>query len=234
MNLMRCSLKPRSCSLYFWISITVIILYTEYFSYILNTFNWHMLKCTDRLKCERILLVADPQIIGNKNEAMHFLTPFTIFDSDRYLQTTYQLALEFVKPDVVIFLGDLMDEGHIASDKEFNNYVRRLFNVFLIHTKAAMYVKHIWLPGDNDIGGEDTIVTQEKVRRFERAFTQPSIFRHHNITFFKINRLTNDIPVYKKQREFYETSEIFVGLSHVPLMFKPSIFVDKVNISQIF
>ncbi|CAH1967806.1 unnamed protein product [Acanthoscelides obtectus] len=230
MRLTRCSLKPRSYSLYFWISITIIILYMEYFSYILNTFNWHSVKCTDRPKCARILLVADPQIIGNKNEAPHFLTPFTIFDSDRYLHVTYQLAFEFVRPDIVIFLGDLMDEGHTASDIEFNNYVRRLFNIFLIHTDAAMYVKHVWLPGDNDIGGEDTVVTQQKVRRFERAFTQPSIFSHHNITFFKINRLTNNIPVYKKNREFYDTSEIFVGLSHVPMMFKPSIFVDKVSI----
>lgn len=39
-----------------------------------------------------------------------------------------------------------------------------------------------------------------------------------------------EIPSYTKRREFYDTSRIFVGLSHVPLMFKPSTFVDKVKI----
>lgn len=91
------------------------------------------------------------------------------------------------------------------------------------------FFQHIWLPGDNDIGGEDTLVTPNKLKRFEKAFSQPDIISSNNITFFKINRLTSAVPVYKNAREFYDTSQIFVGLSHVPLLFKPSIFVDKVK-----
>lgn len=85
------------------------------------------------------------------------------------------------------------------------------------------------MPGDNDIGGEDTSVTSDKINRFQHAFSQPDFIDFNNVTFFKINRLTMEIPAYKKKREFYDTTQVFVGLSHVPLMFKPSTFVDKVR-----
>lgn len=72
------------------------------------------------------------------------------------------------------------------------------------------------------------MITPDKLQRFERAFSQPSLHKVKNITFFKINRLTSVIPVYKMDREFYDTTNIFIGVSHVPLMFLPSPFVRKV------
>lgn len=72
-------------------------------------------------------------------------------------------------------------------------------------------------------------MTEHKLKRFQRAFAQPDLINHKNITFFKINRLTMSIPIYKEKREFYDTTKIFVGLSHLPLMFMPSLFVDKVH-----
>lgn len=47
------------------------------------------------------------------------------------MKITYYYAYHFVKPHVVVFLGDLMDEAHIASDDDFYEYVRRLFNIFV-------------------------------------------------------------------------------------------------------
>lgn len=140
-----------------------------------------------------------------------------------------------------------MDEAHIANDDDFNSYVRRIFNIFLspysldnvkvILVKAkiinsisvdCLVIQHIFLPGDNDIGGEDTDVTPKKLQRFERAFSQASFHTIGNVTLFKINRLTHIIPAYKKERDFFDTSKIFVGLSHIPLMFRPSPFPEKV------
>lgn len=222
-------LSKKKFFLSFWTILTLsYTFYAEFLIYKLNTNDWLSVTCKNNNECTKILLVADPQIIGNLNEIFHPVTPFSIFDSDRYLKVTYNEAYHFVRPDVVIFLGDLMDEGHIASDEDFNKYVRRLYNIFLSPYSFYEHVKHIWLPGDNDIGGEDTKVTPKKLQRFERAFSQPSLNTVKNITFFKINRLTSIIPVYKKEREFYDTSRIFIGLSHVPLMFRPSPFTEKV------
>lgn len=54
---------------------------------------------------------------------------------------TYNLAYDFVQPDLVIFLGDLMDEAHIATKKEFYQYVRRIFAIFLSHQRVSKHVR---------------------------------------------------------------------------------------------
>ena len=48
----------------------------------------------------------------------------------RYLAKTFQLALNHVQPDVVIFLGDLIDEGSVATDVEYELYVNRFRQIF--------------------------------------------------------------------------------------------------------
>jgi hypothetical protein len=101
--------------------------------------------------CTKVLLVADPQIIGQRREIIHSITPFSIIDSDLYLKKTYYWAFRFTQPDIVIFLGDLMDEGSIAPDEEFYGYVRRIFDIFIekspstvkviksLHLKSSLY-----------------------------------------------------------------------------------------------
>lgn len=52
------------------------------------------------------------------------------FFSSRYLQKTFSRAVRRAQPNVVVFLGDLMDEGHIAPAEHFEIYKRRLANIF--------------------------------------------------------------------------------------------------------
>lgn len=35
-------------------------------------------------------------------------------------------------PDVLVFMGDLMDEGSISTTAQFHNYAKRLFNIFYV------------------------------------------------------------------------------------------------------
>lgn len=72
------------------------------------------------------------------------------------------------------------------------------------------------------------MVKFEKIKLFEQAFAQPDVSQYNQVVFFKINRLTESIPKVNKKMEFYDTQNIVVGLSHIPLMFVPSPFVDKV------
>jgi len=48
----------------------------------------------------------------------------------RYLEKTFSRALKFSQPHVIAFLGDLMDEGHVANAEEFERYKRRLNSIF--------------------------------------------------------------------------------------------------------
>lgn len=55
----------------------------------------------------------------------------------RYLSQTFGLAFSYCKPDVVIFLGDLMDEGSKATPLEYKYYYYRIQSIF----SAAKYTK---------------------------------------------------------------------------------------------
>lgn len=190
-----------------------------------NATSWTNLKCNNPQRCTKLLLVADPQLIGYQHEPFG-LTTIAIWDSDRYLSKTFRQAFDFTKPDIVIFLGDLFDEGSIATNEEYHKYGRRFYNLFF--QGDAKHVKHIFLPGDNDIGGEGRdLLTSQKIIRFERLFSQPDVIEFRNITFYKINRLLHTIPKLPQRMEFFEPSKLVIGLSHIPLMFIPSPFVEK-------
>ena len=66
------------------------------------------------------------------------------------MQKSFSLAYGYARPDAVIFLGDLFDEGSRATDDEFKDYVDRFRKLFPLPRS----VKVAFLPGDNDVGGE--------------------------------------------------------------------------------
>jgi hypothetical protein len=48
-----------------------------------------------------------------------------------------------VRPDVVVFLGDLLDEGSVGSDADYLTYVKRFKSVFSFpdHVKVGILLK---------------------------------------------------------------------------------------------
>jgi hypothetical protein len=48
----------------------------------------------------------------------------------RYLSKTFSLAYSYVQPDVVVFLGDLFDEGSKAFPYEYKSYMSRFQSIF--------------------------------------------------------------------------------------------------------
>ena len=65
------------------------------------------------------------------------------------------------------YLGDLIDEGSEATREEFDGYADRFLSMFPAKSKSTT----IYLPGDNDIGGEGVDpVTLAKIARFEGKF----------------------------------------------------------------
>jgi hypothetical protein len=64
-------------------------------------------------------------------------------------------------------LGDLIDEGSEATREEFDAYADRFLAMFPAKKSSTI----IYLPGDNDIGGEGVDpVTLDKISRFEAKF----------------------------------------------------------------
>jgi metallophosphoesterase superfamily enzyme len=61
-----------------------------------------------------------------------------VYNIFRYIYKTFQKALSHVDPHVVVFLGDVMDEGSVATDEEFKRYVERFHNVFHVNDRVKV------------------------------------------------------------------------------------------------
>ena len=53
-----------------------------------------------------------------------------VYDYDRTLRSGYISAASHIKADIVLFLGDLLDDGSIVDDATFAEYAGRFRRVF--------------------------------------------------------------------------------------------------------
>jgi 3',5'-cyclic AMP phosphodiesterase CpdA len=114
-----------------------------------------------------VLLVADPQIVDrysypNRNFLFAYLTRLIV---DLNLRKNWKVAIE-KKPDVVVFLGDMMDNGRDSmSDAEwvktvvlsravcspfcrYESYFHRFQSIFKTDASIPQY----FIPGNHDTG----------------------------------------------------------------------------------
>lgn len=117
---------------------TITIIYNEWFIYSLYANKWPSLYCGNEKYCKTILLVADPQLLGEERENV-----LSRWDSDRYLFNTYGRAVQHVNPDNVVFLGDLMDEGSLADQNAFERYLYRFSKIFFFKSTIPIASKNV-------------------------------------------------------------------------------------------
>ncbi|XP_058451487.1 uncharacterized protein LOC131430483 [Malaya genurostris] len=205
--------------------LIILILYNEVFIYILQKFKWSNIYCKKE-NCLRMLLVGDPQILG-KSFDTNFYAGMANYDSDRYLAWYYEKAIEHVRPDVICFLGDLMDEGTTTNEEYFKEYYERFGVIFPTHPNA----KTIYVPGDNDIGGEaGEEVKPSIVRRFRQYFSEkPAWIINENVTIYNINRITHEMLMDDPRltndiQPDVSDQYIRIFLSHMPFLSVPGSF----------
>ncbi|XP_055382283.1 uncharacterized protein LOC129612615 isoform X2 [Condylostylus longicornis] len=178
-----------------------VILFNECLIYSITPAWWNSLKC-----------YSDPQLLGFENENK-FYSSLARKDSDRYLKKTFDKAVKFTNPDIICFLGDLLDEGNIASPYHFKIYVDRFQTTF----STQINPRRIHVPGDNDIGGENgEYISNSNIRRFEIEFMHEDLFDFDNrMRFFKINRMLMDFSNPDPMNNY---DRIRIGVTHMPLL----------------
>uniref|UniRef100_A0A182NPW2 Calcineurin-like phosphoesterase domain-containing protein n=1 Tax=Anopheles dirus TaxID=7168 RepID=A0A182NPW2_9DIPT len=212
-----------------------LILYNEYLIHIYHSFQWAELECeTD--SCVKILFVADPQILGNTFDRKLYW-PLANLDSDRYvyqgfrhmhLKRTYKRVVQHTTPDVICFLGDLMDEGSVASDVQFADYFTRFVNIFSQPTASTLM---FYIPGDNDIGGEGLeTIKSDRVLRFKQYFNeQDELTVESMVRFVNVNRISMTIPPTTAPSIPEQPLQAYtVLLSHLPILRWTDPFTYKV------
>ena len=140
----------------------ILIFYNEFLVYLINYMSWPEIynppgyidsQNDPDSQPIRILLVADPQLIGENDEKWYY-SWLARWDSDRYLHTTFTLANSYIKPNSTFYLGDLFDEGLKSTDEQYDRYFERFKRIFQFEKFSKSGIRQLFISGDNDIGGE--------------------------------------------------------------------------------
>ncbi|KAF9263276.1 Metallo-dependent phosphatase [Marasmius fiardii PR-910] len=116
-----------------------------------------------------VLVVADPQILDHRSypdrsALLQYLTQVIV---DLNLRKNWRSALRS-RPDVVFFLGDMMDGGRVdMSDSEYEGYYRRFLSIFKLNEEIPRYT----IPGNHDIGlGSQSWFSSKAYQRYTSHF----------------------------------------------------------------
>ncbi|XP_047739572.1 metallophosphoesterase 1 isoform X1 [Hyalella azteca] len=113
----------------------------------------------------RTMVVADTHLLGSRNG--HW---FDKLRREWQMHRAFQTAVFLHSPDLVIFLGDLFDEGKWCSTEEFSEYVKRFSTIFALPNATQLIV----VAGNHDIGFHYSI-NPALAGRFEVAFRTASV-----------------------------------------------------------
>lgn len=176
--------------------------------------------------CTRILFVADPQILGETFDK-NFYQGLAIYDSDHYLKKTFSHAVEHSEPNIICFMGDLMDEGSVATAPEYTRYLDRFKDIYRTATKVEL----MHIPGDNDIGGERSdLVTEFKANRFKQAFNERSFLQIKQFyRLLNVNLLAHKYPELKNDKDYGFNLTKNIALTHISFLTYPGYFSETVN-----
>lgn len=148
--------------------LCVSILWCE-FGYYYYTFRY---KChgwpepgdmTSQQEFTRIMVISDTHIMG----------PLRSFLFDKWrreweMKQAFSFAASIYEPDVVVFLGDIFDEGSFSSDDLFDKAKSDFEKIFPHHLNKH---KRIIIPGNHDVGNHDQMTAfPYLIHRFHVAF----------------------------------------------------------------
>uniref|UniRef100_A0A914CDV6 Calcineurin-like phosphoesterase domain-containing protein n=2 Tax=Acrobeloides nanus TaxID=290746 RepID=A0A914CDV6_9BILA len=169
------------------------LLWSEWLSLEWSTWLWDIPEAREH--SVKILIVADPQLIGYQNEP-YFVGWISRWDSDRYMRRSFSKVLSHFEPNLIVFLGDLLDENIQMTQDELDLTYKRFLSAFPIPDNAQT----IYIPGDNDVGGENEPVYTHLIERFANYFP-------------------NMLKLKDKRFEFIEIAELIMG-SYQPELVK--------------
>ncbi len=102
----------------------------------------------------------------------------------RYLAKTFSQAKSYVKPDWILFLGDIFDEGLSASDDEFQRYFQRFNLIFNYKNQERSLI----IPDDNDVRreyyGDKFPILRERFRNYFGGII--ALYHENDIQFLKV------------------------------------------------
>ncbi|KAL4074212.1 Metallo-dependent phosphatase-like protein [Scleroderma citrinum] len=173
--------------------------------YELGVFDWALRDChwpdsrqpqSSNSRIARILVIADPQILDNHSypERGSLLSSLSQIIVDLNLRKSWHATFGRLKPDAVVVLGDMMDNGRVTmSVSEYKAYHARYSDIFKMVGRS---VPTYYLPGNHDIGlGQDSSFSLEVDSRFTSHFGP----RNHRISIGNYTLVFIDAPALAEE-----------------------------------
>lgn len=172
------------------LAIVGVFVYCEFLHYyvVIGQCDWPVLNPSSADKSIedngdqlRAMILADTHLLGRRNG--HW---FDKLRREWQMHRAFQSAITLHKPNIVIFLGDLFDEGKWCMPDEFAAYVTRFHNLFY----APEEIQFLIAAGNHDMGFHYSL-NPYLVNRFQKAFdTGPvKLLQIQGVTFVIINSM---------------------------------------------
>ncbi len=128
----------------------------------------------------KVMFLADTHLLGSRTG--HWWDKLR---REWQMRRAFQTARRLFSPELVVFLGDLFDEGKWCGPQEFSGYLSRFEELFAVDPgRTDVRV----VAGNHDVGFHYA-VTPYLSSRFERAFGAPPVdlFSYKGVTFVAVN-----------------------------------------------
>ncbi|CAE6461304.1 unnamed protein product [Rhizoctonia solani] len=188
--------------LIFWLEIGV-------FYWSLRSCHWpdSTIKTAQRPHPTHVMLIADPQIIDHRSYPgrPEWLKALSQFIVDSNLRKSWRAA-RHLSPDIVVFLGDMMDGGRYRMlDQEYESYYARFNDIFKTGNDAQKY----YLVGNHDVGlGSNKAFSARARQRYLAHFGGATNYQvpiaNHSFVFIDAPGLVEEDYVRYEQEEPFE------------------------------
>ncbi|CAE6478019.1 unnamed protein product [Rhizoctonia solani] len=190
-----------------WICL-VIWLEVGVFYWDLRSCHWpdSSIKTGRRPQPTHVMLIADPQVIDHRSYPGRptWLKVLTQFIVDSNLRKSWKAAKR-LSPDIIIFLGDMMDGGRYRMlDDEYESYYARFNAIFQTRNGTQKY----YLVGNHDVGlGSNKAFSAKARQRYLSHFGQTNYqvpVANHSLVFIDAPGLVEEDYVRYEQDEAFE------------------------------
>lgn len=129
----------------------------------------------------KAMFLADTHLLGSREG--HW---FDKLRREWAMHRAFQTSMTYFHPELVVFLGDVFDEGKWCSDDEFQRYLHRFYDLFQMGDDQELRV----VAGNHDMGFHYAVTPHLK-RRFQDAFESPSVERFvaKGVQFVSVNSM---------------------------------------------
>ncbi|KAF9024829.1 Metallo-dependent phosphatase [Hymenopellis radicata] len=140
-----------------------------------------------------VMLLSDPQVKPpNAIRDDTWLSSLGEIVFDVSVKKSWRVAKRF-KPDVVVFLGDMLSGGkYVRSENEYNQYFQKFQDTFPMSNNVSVH----YMPGNNDVGMGVSHALSKKVRtNYFSAFgpfNYQAIIRDHRFIFLDAPGLVDE------------------------------------------